>query len=855
MKPIYLELCGINSFSEPAVIDFNHLMEYGIFGVFGDTGSGKSTILDCINFALYGRIYRSREVADIINCNSDRAYVTYEFEIEYEKKRRRYRIERELKRKNATQFIKVYEREGDTLRVISDGVRESNALLLKIVGLEQKDFEKCIALPQGEFAQFVQSVRGERLKLIARLFDLEEYGEKLTKKVNAKSSEFQTLQKIAETKLEPYLSYSEEGQRELADVIEALNAREERERKELDGLRKEEKRLSERLAKKREAEKINGELTALEARRGEIEKLELGLGRIEKAQAVTAAAQELERRSKVFTDAKQALLTVKEALLAAEQRRKKFENYDEETEAEEIAKLSERRARAEQAEERVKKAEELNRKLGLARRAYAEEVEKFKGFSYEAEKEKIEDRIKALGEGNFVDFLKEHGKATLLQDEYEVFAQELSAIYEKHPETEETILPLIQKYSKLSRYEGSVEDIKSAYEARESQRKTEHANLVALEKENGLYRAHRERLQQLATEGVRLKEELQALEEASAVGETVSRAELEKELACRRKQRKETLEGRELAEREYAKYSVSAASTEEKFAAAEENFLHAKEALRVALETGNFTSAEEAKALCERFGSREEAALRIEKFRNDLTALTARKRELEREDLSVSEEQTTRLREDLTALETLREETLRSLAIQKDSFQRYDESLKVKRELESEYQKISEQATLYERLKKLIEGNKFMEFVAEEYLQNIAEAGSRRLLQLTSGRYFLRYDAAFFVGDNLAGGNLRSVTTLSGGEIFLVSLSLALALSAEIVQKSLRPIEFFFLDEGFGTLDDRLIDIVMDSLEKLKGEHFSIGIISHVEELKHRIERKLIVEKATEKHGSRVTAN
>ena len=95
---------------------------------------------------------------------------------------------------------------------------------------------------------------------------------------------------------------------------------------------------------------------------------------------------------------------------------------------------------------------------------------------------------------------------------------------------------------------------------------------------------------------------------------------------------------------------------------------------------------------------------------------------------------------------------------------------------------------------------------------------------------------------------------MSGGEMFLVSLSLALSLSSEICARSLRPIEFFFLDEGFGTLDEKLVDVVMDSLERLKSENFSIGIISHVEELKHRIVKKLLVKKATEEHGSQILA-
>ena len=88
MKPTYLSLCGINSFSERAEIDFEKLLEFGIFGIFGDTGSGKSTILDCIGFALYGNVARSRSgsIADVINYNADKADVQFEFEIFFDGK-------------------------------------------------------------------------------------------------------------------------------------------------------------------------------------------------------------------------------------------------------------------------------------------------------------------------------------------------------------------------------------------------------------------------------------------------------------------------------------------------------------------------------------------------------------------------------------------------------------------------------------------------------------------------------------------------------------------------------------------------------------------------------------------------
>ena len=93
MKPVYLEFCGINSFSEKAQIDFRKLLDGGLFGIFGDTGSGKSTILDCIHFALYGKIERSSGT-DSINYKCDNAYVVYDFDITSEGKRRVNRVHR-----------------------------------------------------------------------------------------------------------------------------------------------------------------------------------------------------------------------------------------------------------------------------------------------------------------------------------------------------------------------------------------------------------------------------------------------------------------------------------------------------------------------------------------------------------------------------------------------------------------------------------------------------------------------------------------------------------------------------------------------------------------------------------------
>lgn len=149
-------------------------------------------------------------------------------------------------------------------------------------------------------------------------------------------------------------------------------------------------------------------------------------------------------------------------------------------------------------------------------------------------------------------------------------------------------------------------------------------------------------------------------------------------------------------------------------------------------------------------------------------------------------------------------------------------------------------------LRQVLSGNRFVEFVAEEQLEFVAQHASERLKQLTRNRYALELsaDGRFVMRDDFNGGVRRPATTLSGGETFLTSLSLALALSTQIQLQGQYPLEFFFLDEGFGTLDPELLDVVMNTLEKLHMENMTIGVISHVPELRQRLQRRLVVQPA-----------
>ena len=97
------------------------------------------------------------------------------------------------------------------------------------------------------------------------------------------------------------------------------------------------------------------------------------------------------------------------------------------------------------------------------------------------------------------------------------------------------------------------------------------------------------------------------------------------------------------------------------------------------------------------------------------------------------------------------------------------------------------------------------------------------------------------VRDNYQAGEIRSIKNLSGGESFLISLSLALGLS-QMASKNVR-VDSLFLDEGFGTLDEDALDMALNALSELHHENKMIGVISHVAALKERIPTQINIQK------------
>jgi exonuclease SbcC len=149
----------------------------------------------------------------------------------------------------------------------------------------------------------------------------------------------------------------------------------------------------------------------------------------------------------------------------------------------------------------------------------------------------------------------------------------------------------------------------------------------------------------------------------------------------------------------------------------------------------------------------------------------------------------------------------------------------------------------------------FERWIMADVMTDLADRASIRLSELSSGAYSLTTNGTDFeIRDHRNADEVRSARTLSGGETFLTSLSLALALSesiTELASTSTPPLESMFLDEGFGTLDPETLDIVAAAIEDLGASGRMIGLVTHIRDLADRVPTRFDVQRGT--NGSTVT--
>ncbi len=215
---------------------------------------------------------------------------------------------------------------------------------------------------------------------------------------------------------------------------------------------------------------------------------------------------------------------------------------------------------------------------------------------------------------------------------------------------------------------------------------------------------------------------------------------------------------------------------------------------------------------------------------------------------ALSDEAPETITEHITQLETERAQQAEQLGAHRARLKDDDDRRAGQQALLARIAEQEKDCDLWQRLDGLIgsaKGDKFRKFAQGLTLDHLLHLANRHLQRL-HGRYLLRRkptgELELDIVDGWQGDVARDTRTLSGGEAFLVSLALALALSDLVSSKT--SIDSLFLDEGFGTLDGDTLEMALAALDALNASGKMIGVISHVEALKERIPAQIRVEKA-----------
>ena len=168
---------------------------------------------------------------------------------------------------------------------------------------------------------------------------------------------------------------------------------------------------------------------------------------------------------------------------------------------------------------------------------------------------------------------------------------------------------------------------------------------------------------------------------------------------------------------------------------------------------------------------------------------------------------------------------------------------------------LEEEALVATELGRLLNAKGFEQWLMSDVMIDLAERATERLHVLSSGAYSLTTDGTdFSVLDHRNADEVRSARTLSGGETFLASLSLALALAdsiTDMASTAIPPTESVFLDEGFGTLDPETLDVVATAIEELGAAGRLVCIVTHISDLADRLPQHVRVSKGPT--GSTIT--
>ena len=857
MKPVYMEISAFGPFADKTVIDFSKIGDSRIFLITGDTGAGKTTLFDALSFALYGEASGGKERRISKNFRSDYAAAevkTY-VRLKFEHKGKIYNIERgptytrASKRGKGTTDEPAYasfycENEPEN---VCTKIDETDKKIYEIIGLDRKQFSQTVMIAQGEFMKILNEKSTDRKEIFQRIFNtsvFNRFQEKLKDREricrhNLEAVNEKIITEMSHTEFTDKNSEIEELMcaESVAQFCEILEKKNNEYKIQLSEIENELEKLS------KDNEKITLELV-------EGKKLNESINEYEEKnimfKALIQKKKKFEIKEKTLEKSKAALkilpyekllesciMRLKEKNKAAKILKESFELLETELKVSEN-KLNDAQKNSEKVEDLKKKiieAEkllplydelenlveiykkdserllELNEKSLMLENVYRKKLDLFILGQAGILAEKLTDgepccvcgakvhpnpAKKIDGIPTQEDVSETEKRAMAIKNEYIDFGKKAAALNEKISMLE---LQLDGKF-------------KSADEA-----KINYVNMKKTVEElekilEAAVKAYDEAEEKITKNSAQLK----------AVSEDIKKIEEEKS-ECKKKFSSMLEELGFDGEDEY----FNSISDDREIEKLEKEILDYKTELSV---------------IKSRIDELSKLLKNLEKC--DLTALEANKKHIS-EEYNIKDKE----RINLTGICSKNSET----------FKKLEKLMKEQKKLRDEWAVTADLSVTANGN----QGNGKAKFSLETYIQQyyfkqVIASANKRLTMLTDGMFVLRCKETAKnlkqqVGLDLdvldrSTGLWRDVSTLSGGESFLASISLALGLS-DIVQNGNGGIQLdsMFIDEGFGTLDDNALSQAVSLLDKISDNKRLIGIISHVTELKNRIDKKIVVSK------------
>ncbi|MBQ4050428.1 MAG: SMC family ATPase [Oscillospiraceae bacterium] len=886
MKPISVRFGCFGPYMDEQFVDFTQLEKNGLFLICGETGSGKTTILDAVCCALYGRSSGGlRGDLAVMRCKSagqtDETFVELIFESGGEQylfyrsikpKKKRKAVDEEPKK---TAVLSDYNCTHEA-QILVDGVfrpmadfRDKASFLndkaKELIGLDYDQFRQVIILPQGQFERLLISGSEEKEKILVTLFHAQRWQEaarKLCEQALKNANDLKNERLRIEEKLREYGCTSPEELAEKArlagEEIEALRLELKQADFRREALKKQytdaaaaaevflqldelKRRYSDLLAKK----------DAAEQERKRLERADLAEGITESWREYDHAGKaKLQCENEIAAAAKRVSSARKQqerALLAQQEHEKGRESYD--AQRREIPVLEDKRSVYRTLSEKKSASEEAERKLKRA----------------VTEKEQAE-----------AEFLSAHAaweKAIVLQRTAE---QKYQAAQDLYLRDIGSVLAARLEEGKACPVCGSLVHPAPAKAAddhitdaqlkmfRDAKKKADDAEEKAGDVRHKAESAKNSAAENWAALHIAADTALSVYKAAqeNCIPSIATEAELDKEIS----RLTTAVEAFEKQERVLAD-NFTAAATELQVARSEAE--KAERALRDAEETylaqrrrweedrlaAGFVSDEEYRAACIAVNEKNARRTKLNTYdaglNNAKQALDEKQQALE----GKVRPDTEKIGEELKCAEKIHLEMTGRLSLQSS---RQAEMAKAagalaNRLAENEAARVrADEFTVFAKRIRGDGGIGLQRYVLGVMLTSITAAANRLLQTVYGGRYQLYRTNEATGGSRIRGLELevydaasserRSVTTLSGGEKFLVSLSLAIGLSA-VVQAQGRGVRLgaMFIDEGFGSLDSNAVNDALEILQSVRRSAGLVGIISHVDRLAETIPSKIEV--------------